>query len=294
MERPIISILLDAMPARGTDGLTEIPIAVTGTWKRGDGEFSITREDLAMMTANFRKRKNGEVNVDYDHASEMPEVGRGGPVLSAGRIVRLRSNGAAYASIEFTARALELIKANEYRFVSSAIVWGMKDKTTGKDQGATLTSLALTNRPFLEELPSIKLSEIGATAKAVIRKESTMEPQEHHPKNKQLCALARARAKEENESFATALVYVARANPQLTAEARTEVLGRKTSVTRVGDYNVTDIECDPATDLSWVVANLARERAAEKGIGFSQALSEVSKANPALIARYRAQVLGID
>ena len=114
------------------------------------------------------------------------------------------------------------------------------------------------------------------------------------PKGNELVARAKSWAKERNESFATALVYVAHENPQLAAEARTEALGRKTTVRRVGDYTVTDIEIDPATNLSRVVANMARERSAEKGIGFSQALSEVSKENPALIARYRAQVLGID
>lgn len=154
-------ILLDELPAAGADGLIEIPIAVTGTWKRVASQFSLTKQDLAQMAANFKKRKNGEINIDYDHASEMPEVAKGGPVPSAGRIVKVRSNGALYAGVEFTARALEMIKTKEYRFVSPAIAWGVKDKTTGEDQGTTLTSLALTNRPFLEELPTIKLSEIA-------------------------------------------------------------------------------------------------------------------------------------
>jgi phage I-like protein len=158
---PIRSILLDAMPAAGADGLVEIPIAVAGAWRRGTSEFSITKQDLVAMVANFKKRKNGEINIDYDHASEMPEVAKGGPVPSAGRILKLRSNGALYAGVEFTARALEMIKAEEYRFVSPAIAWGVKDKISGEDQGTTLTSLALTNRPFLEELPPIKLSEIA-------------------------------------------------------------------------------------------------------------------------------------
>ena len=158
---PIPSILLDVMPAAGADGLIEIPIAVTGKWKRGEMEFSNTSDDLAAMAANFKKRKNGEINIDYDHASEMPEVARGGPVPSAGRILKMRSNGALYASVEFTARALELIKAKEYRFVSPAIGYGVKDKQSGEDQGTTLTSLALTNRPFLEELPPLRLSEIS-------------------------------------------------------------------------------------------------------------------------------------
>lgn len=155
------SILLDDLPAADGAGLVEIPIAVTGKWKRGQTEFSLTGQDLASMVANFAKRKNREINVDYDHSSEMPEVARGGPVPSAGRILKMRSNGALYAGIKFTARALELIRNEEYRYVSPAIDWSAQDKQTGEPQGTTLTSLALTNRPFLEELPAIRLSEIG-------------------------------------------------------------------------------------------------------------------------------------
>ena len=161
---PLRSVLLDAMPTADGAGLVEIPIAVTGKWKQGTREFEITREDLGKMVANFEKRQNREINVDYDHASEMTEVARGGPVPSAGAILKMRSNGALYAGIEFTVRALELIRRREYRYVSPAIDWSATDKITGEPQGTTLTSLALTNRPFLEELPAIKLSEMTGLA----------------------------------------------------------------------------------------------------------------------------------
>ena len=161
MENLKFAILLDQMPTPDSAGLVEIPIAITGAWVRGEQKFALTRADLAAMVKNFAKRKNGELNVDYDHASEMPEVAHGGPVLSAGRILKMRSNGALYAGIKFTARALEFIRNDEYRYVSPAIDFGALDKITGEAQGTTLTSLALTNRPFLEELPAIKLSEIG-------------------------------------------------------------------------------------------------------------------------------------
>ena len=52
-------------------------------------KFSITPQDLESIMRNFRERQNGEINVDYDHASEMPEVAAGGPIPSAGRIVRI-------------------------------------------------------------------------------------------------------------------------------------------------------------------------------------------------------------
>ena len=58
-----------------------------------------------------------------------------------------------------TERARELLKSREYRYISPAVDWAAQNKRTGKPQGTTLTSVALTNRPFLEELPQIRLSD---------------------------------------------------------------------------------------------------------------------------------------
>jgi hypothetical protein len=175
---PRFVVTLPANPKEA--GLIRIPLAITGTWVRGTTVFSITRDDLESIVRNFRARQNGEINVDYDHASEMPEVAAGGPVPSAGRIVRLdapetqrgpgfevRGSDTAnpdsrfilYGWFEPTARARRLIENREYRFISPAIEWGAKSKRTGKPQGTTLTSVALTNRPFLEEMPPIRLSD---------------------------------------------------------------------------------------------------------------------------------------
>jgi len=172
-----IATLTASLP--DTEALVRIPLAITGRWVRGKQEFAITLEDLKEIARNFDKRLNREINVDYDHASEMPEVANGGPIPSAGRIVRLdapeplapddlpgrpgeTSRGRRYILwgwYEPTPRARELIQNREYRYISPAIDWGALNKHTGKPQGATLTSVALTNRPFLEELPAIRLAE---------------------------------------------------------------------------------------------------------------------------------------
>ncbi len=155
----------------------EIPICVTGTWVKNDHKFSITAEDLASMVSNFDKRKNSQVVIDYEHASEQPDVAKGGPIPAAGWIHSLRmANGESriakgsdlfatpdslLATVEWTPKAAELIGGGQYRFFSPAIDWSFLDKETGHSQGATLTSGALTNHPFLEELPPITLTESG-------------------------------------------------------------------------------------------------------------------------------------
>jgi phage I-like protein len=157
-----------AAPIAPADELVRVPLAVTGRWVRGAREFAITRADLESIARNFTRRQNGEINVDYDHASEMPEVGSGGPVPSAGRIVKLdppevfsdqEARLILWGWYEPTERARRLIANREYRYISPAIDWTARSKASGKPQGATLSTVALTNRPFLEEMPAIRLSD---------------------------------------------------------------------------------------------------------------------------------------
>jgi phage I-like protein len=173
--------------APGT-GLIRIPIAVTGLWKGAEKEFSIGLDDLSEIRENFAKKPTREINVDYEHASEVP-FGTGGPVLSAGRIVKLDEpvklgngnskianrqgrNGDAkyilYGWYEPTERARQLIAAKEYRYISPAIRWGAKDKVTGKTTGTVLTSVALVNKPFLEEMPEIHLCDASGGMRAFV------------------------------------------------------------------------------------------------------------------------------
>lgn len=148
------------------DLLTELPIAVTGSWVKDGHRFSITKEDLDDIVKNFDKRGNGEVVVDYEHASERPEVARGGAVPAAGWITSMSvkdnddgKGSTLYANIDFVDDAKEHIKKKRYKYFSPAIDWGAVDKKTGRGKGATVTSGALTNHPFLEELPALSLSD---------------------------------------------------------------------------------------------------------------------------------------
>jgi hypothetical protein len=174
-------VLLAEAPATG---LIRIPIAITGQWKGAEKEFSVGLDDLEEIRKNFAAKPTGEINVDYEHASEVP-FGTGGPVLSAGRVVKLDEpeeyeNGSRQVGsgqvdgpsahltsspsarfilwgwYEPTERARTLIANREYRYISPAIRWGAKDKVTGKAIGTVLTSVALVNKPFLEELPAIQ------------------------------------------------------------------------------------------------------------------------------------------
>jgi hypothetical protein len=139
--------------------------------------------------------------VDYDHACEDLERAGGEPTPSAGRILALdepeefRDSGSGtrdsgkqpqalsdesrapspesryilYGRYEPTVRARQLIKNREYRYVSAAFAKDYPDRKTGESQGLTLTSVALTNQPFLDELPEIWLSVTDGNSKLETR-----------------------------------------------------------------------------------------------------------------------------
>lgn len=160
--------------------LYQLPVALCGSWVKDGRHFSISPRDLRDMMENFDKRKNDMLVIDYEHASEQPEVARGGPVPAAGWIHELFIDHVASAAlaknggdevvlkalVEWTPEASGLIESGRYRFFSPSIDWGARDKETGKPQGATLTSGALTNHPFLEELPPLMLTDLRAASPA--------------------------------------------------------------------------------------------------------------------------------
>ena len=165
MDYPRFVVSLGAVALGEAAQLARIPIALLGRWVKGYQKFSITREDLSRLVANFRKRENGELMIDYEHASESPEIAGGGPVPAAGWLRRIEDQpdaaGILWGVAEFTSRARELIANGEYKYLSPVLNWAARDKATGEPQGITLTSLAMVNRPFLEALPAIQLSEVG-------------------------------------------------------------------------------------------------------------------------------------
>lgn len=163
-DSPRFVIALADLPFTGK--LVRIPIALTGRWhKRSGQEIDLTEKMLDELVENFTKESNG-VNVDYDHASESPLQGLLGPSPSAGKIVKIDEPEAfgdtrqkiVWGWYEPTDKARELIASKEYRQISPAIS-PCPDRKTGEDQGWTLTSVALTNRPVIQEMPEIHLAE---------------------------------------------------------------------------------------------------------------------------------------
>lgn len=155
---PRFAVRLDGLAGNAK----RIPIAILGKFQKGAQKFAITRQTLADIVRNFRKRPADTV-IDYEHASEFPEAAAGQPIPASGWLQHLDDapdqDGVLWGTAEFTPRAADLIRNQEYRYLSPVIDYDARDKRTGEPQGATLLSVALTNRPFLEAMPAIAMSD---------------------------------------------------------------------------------------------------------------------------------------
>jgi len=122
------------------------------------GEFEVTTETLQNMVANFqsgvRPKAPTRLVVDYDHGNL---TGKAAGWITA---LEVRAGGTElWAQVEWTDEAAELIRRKEYQFTSAEFASEYVDKETGETRGATLLAFAITNRPFVEGMQPLALSE---------------------------------------------------------------------------------------------------------------------------------------
>lgn len=143
-------------------------IALEGEWDgHWQGAFKLDERDFEQMLLHFRSLKNDTV-VDYEHNSlnwfvqQSPAAG-----WISDLDVRETDQGLAlFARVQWTKKAAEMIRAGEYRYLSPTILWRTRDRKTGADLGSSIHSVALTNTPFLDELPEVRLNSIMRACRA--------------------------------------------------------------------------------------------------------------------------------
>jgi hypothetical protein len=174
--QPILNALTDA----GTDEEPKpvwVQLARQGSFA-GHPQGKPFRLDLRTfntMIANFRANKDGELPIDFEHASEQdPTEGSipSGGAPAQGWIVDLaiRDDGNLYALVQWGALARQYIREGKYKFISPAFHLQSKNRETGEPTGPYLSSAALTNQPFLDGMQPLAarataLGFTGLTAK---------------------------------------------------------------------------------------------------------------------------------
>lgn len=143
---------------------TWVQVARYGSFEgHPQGPFRFDPQTFAEIVRNFRATENQHVQVDFEHASELhPEnvATEGVPALAWVVDLDDRGDAGLWGLFEWVdPRAVEYVRANQYRYVSPAVQFGAIDKATGKPIGARLTSVALTNHPFLDGMAPVTASE---------------------------------------------------------------------------------------------------------------------------------------
>src|ERR1700722_4677204 len=151
-------------PDKWADGtpvkLVWVQLAETGAWKgHPAGEFEMTPETFAQVATNFRNR-GLPIPFDMGHASEQPptegSIPQGGaPAQAWIHAMDNRGDGGLWGLTEWLDYVRDGIHAGKFGFLSPAMRFGSKDPVSGKPIGARLTSVAVTNRPFLTGLPRL-------------------------------------------------------------------------------------------------------------------------------------------
>ncbi|MEA3225125.1 MAG: phage protease [Planctomycetota bacterium] len=147
-------------------------------YRGGTDPFAFTRETFDEIVANFRKNPQykagadgiGESDVipwDFEHASEMYAADGNIPTDGSpaqGWVRELKVLDAADGTAQlwalslFLPTALEYIKARQYKWSSVAVIISAVDSISGERIGAVLTSIALTNQPFITGLQPLAAS----------------------------------------------------------------------------------------------------------------------------------------
>lgn len=158
-----------------------IQIAKPGTFRgHAAGKFSMNAETFTQIIANFNAQANKFIPVDFEHASEQhPTEGSiphsGAPAQGWITQLELRADGNLWGLVSWGDIARGYIKKGQYKFLSPAIVFGAKDRVSGKPCGARLSSVALTNNPFLDGMQPVAAKRtdgaaiVSASAFAAVR-----------------------------------------------------------------------------------------------------------------------------
>jgi len=147
--------VLEAAPQ--DDGRIELCVALAGEWKSRD--MKVTDRELQQMADNFRL-EGRDILFDYDHKCLGGFFDPGDSRAAGwGKSLELRE-GALFVQMEPTPRGREAIESGEFRYLSPVYEYQRADRVTGKTKKDwRLHSVALTNTPFLTELPAIKNTE---------------------------------------------------------------------------------------------------------------------------------------
>lgn len=155
---------LDFQAIRNSEGkpVSEIQLFKMGKFVHWSGEtFTVDDSFINDMVSNFEamhaeSKDQKIIPIDYNHSSLEASAE---DAKAAGWIVGLNvKDDGLYAEVEWTSKAAEYIKNQEYRYISPEFAIDVTDEYGDSIDGAVLYAAGLTNRPFLKGMSSVSLS----------------------------------------------------------------------------------------------------------------------------------------
>ncbi|HMJ01571.1 MAG TPA: phage protease [Conexibacter sp.] len=168
----------DISVAEYTPPTSRIQIAKAGKFKHPlYGKFDVTPDTFQSFIDNAAAGiPTSELPVDFDHAPEYK-----GDTKACGWIKKLEADGdKLYATVEWTWQGAYSIREREYRYISPT--WKLNyTSDDGTKRGAVLFGVALTNRPFFEQMAVVALTQSFSRGAFATEDTETITPDPAEP-----------------------------------------------------------------------------------------------------------------
>lgn len=175
------SVLLGPPPEKD-DEPRWCQIGCVGAWRgHPTGPFELTLTDLQQIVANFRGNPaytpapnfSRVVAFDFHHASEQrpAELGMAGAPAQAWALELEVRGDQLWALVDYLEPARTYVREGRYRWVSMALSPHGVDPVSGEDCGWMLSSIALTNDPFIQGMVPLAASRGAATEMQIMADE---------------------------------------------------------------------------------------------------------------------------
>lgn len=208
------TVLALASAGEDFDGFEQV--VVQGAWKgHWQGEFQITEAMIDQM-ADFGNSRKIATPFDYGHATIYDSGADAAGWIEPGDFEKRGKGKAAslWAKVTWTENARTKIAAKELRYKSPSIDFNTRDRKTGLSGGASLHSVALTNTPFLHELPDVRLNSLRP---ALDWDEATEDPMNEEQLKKLAALFGLDATATADQCLAAVASYVAGAESVITA-----------------------------------------------------------------------------
>ncbi len=147
------------------------------------GKLDLTRRTLDEMVQNFNERARGiDIALDYDHKASSGDSRAPGWIEAMEvRPAKAGAPAGLWAKVRWTPIGLQDIKDQIYRYVSAEFKEDYEDNVSGDKHHNVIIGATLTNRPFMKQMPAVKLKDYSQAQRDAMDDSDFAGPHESFP-----------------------------------------------------------------------------------------------------------------